>query len=42
MIQNIGSLSVRRAWIEISPGPLLVISMVASLSVRRAWIEIII
>ena len=35
-----GSLSARRAWIEIASGTLSDTSDVKSLSARRAWIEI--
>ena len=35
-----GSLSARRAWIEISYGALDGASEITSLSARRAWIEI--
>ena len=38
MIQNIGSLSARRAWIEIVTGAEFW-SALMSLSARRAWIE---
>ena len=34
------SLSARRAWIEIWPVAILLISVKMSLSARRAWIEI--
>ncbi len=36
-----GSLSARRAWIEIASGSLADTSDVESLSARRAWIEIV-
>ena len=41
MKQMTGSLSVRRAWIEIILG-VVRFSDITSLSVRRAWIEILI
>ena len=40
-IGNHGSLSARRAWIEIAPATSMEISAIRSLSARRAWIEII-
>ena len=39
-IGNHGSLSARRAWIEIAPATSMEISAIRSLSARRAWIEI--
>ena len=36
----LGSLSARRAWIEIPVVPVELTTLVKSLSARRAWIEI--
>ena len=39
-MQNIKSLSARRAWIEMSPGRIWSTALGWSLSARRAWIVI--